>query len=200
MVCSNRFLMSALVAAAIQIVGAQTAAALDLNAAPSPVTVGDTVVFTVSDPTPALGFDAGSNFYLVDLDFHYAAAELRYLGAATPNADALLIAPDLSLADPDPAGHLLAQYVGNLPVAGSPLFTLSFQALQPSTATLALSLPDGGAYGTSGSVFDTVSAAARVTTVPEPGAATMVAAGLAALALRQHRRPRRSDRAAAAAL
>jgi hypothetical protein len=198
MVFSNRFLNSALVAAAIQFAGAQTAAALDLSTAPSPVAVGDTVVFTVSDPTPALGFDAGSNFYLVDLEFHYAAAALRYLGAATPNADAVLIAPDRSLADPDPAGHLLAQYVASLPVAGSPLFTLSFQALQPGTATLALSLPDSGAYGASGSVFDAVSAATRVTTVPEPAAAALLSAGLAALALGRHRRTRRPDPAGAA--
>ncbi len=176
---------------------AGTATAVPVIQGPAGVAmVGDNLVYTVSDNNPADGVDIGTGFYAADFQFDYNPLVMRYLLATAMPVLDLLVAPDLGLGDPDPAGLLTTQAVAfTLPAAGD-LFTITFLALAPSTgAEVRFRVADGGVYGSSGlvtGVLNTVTLPiSPAVAVPEPEgwALTLLAGGLAAGFTRRSRRP-----------
>lgn len=166
--------------AALMATAALAQAAPSVRAPLAPVNVGDTFSFTVYDTQIADAVDASLGAEVIDFSFSYAPGTLQYVGASSLLPDAFFTAPDLSL-DPDPAGSFRASWVrlsdGTTP---TDLFTVSFKLLSAPASTLdaslGLSQPSDGAYGSAGSYGP---ASAAVSSVPEPDGVFLGLAGLA---------------------
>jgi hypothetical protein len=176
----------------------QSAVAAPLvEANPGPYTVGQTVGFAISDTRPEDGVDSG--FYAADFSFTWDPSLLRI-----SSQPLTLSAPLTALADgggfvsvgasgfagtPDAvnSGVYRVSMLTDPPAASGSalLFTLSFEALQVSTAAfIRVDQPEDGAYGVEGNRF--VGSASPpimvlASTIPEP--ATWALSGLGLLAV-----------------
>ena len=176
---------------------AGTATAVPVITGPAGVAmVGDNLVYTVSDNNPADGVDIGTGFYAADFSFDYDPLVMQYLLVTQVALLDLLVAPDLGLGDPDPAGLLTTQAVAfTVPAAGD-LFTITFLALAPSTGTeVRFRVTDGGVYGSSGAItgfIDKVTlpiSPSNIVPEPEGWALALLAGAIAAGFTRRSRRP-----------
>ena len=176
---------------------AGTATALPVIQGPAGVAmVGDNLVYTVSDNNPADGVDIGTGFYAADFSFDYDPLVMQYLLVTQVALLDLLVAPDLGLGDPDPAGLLTTQAVAfTVPAAGD-LFTITFLARAPSTAAeVRFRVADGGVYGSSGAITGFINkvtlpiSPSNIVPEPEGWALALLAGAIAAGFTRRSRRP-----------
>ena len=176
---------------------AGTATAVPVITGPAGVAmVGDNLVYTVSDNNPADGVDIGTGFYAADFSFDYDPLVMQYLLATAMPVLDLLVAPDLGLGDPDPAGLLTTQAVAfTVPAAGD-LFTITFLARAPSTGTeVRFRVADGGVYGSSGAITGFINkvtlpiSPSNIVPEPEGWALALLAGAIAAGFTRRSRRP-----------
>ena len=199
MLNSNRFSKFGRVGAlaALMLLGSAAVLARPIITGPGSVTVGQDVVFTISDTAPADGFNADISFnsYLADFKFSFSSVYLQFAHA---DADATLGGSFLSVpsgpAEIFTPGEFAALFVGPgdvTPIPNETLFTLTFTALADTGSLftiVTLSLPDTGAYGdgksyvaTTGIATITPAASQPGTDVPEPQSLALMLIGGAAL-------------------
>lgn len=186
--------------AALTLLGSAAVLARPVITGPGAVTVGQDVVFTISDDAPGDGFNTLFNSYSADFAFSFSSVYLQFAHADAALAGSFLIAP-VDASEITTPGEFKALLVGPdsvTPAANEPLFTLTFTALADTGSSftiLTLSLPDTGAYG-DGNSYVATSATATIspaasqpgTNVPEPQSVALLAiAGAAMLGARRHR-------------
>lgn len=190
MLNSNRFSRfgRVIALAALTLLGSAAVLARPVITGPGSVTVGQDVVFTVSDDAPGDGFNPGLTGYVADFKFVFDTTFLQFV-----QADALI--PDDPLNPTvifngalNAPGEVLANLAWlpftPLPTNATDLFTLTFIALASTgagTTILNLSLPVGGAYGDGGFYVPTSGTAAITSAVPEPQSLALLLIGGAAM-------------------